>query len=172
MAHFCAPRSAPRDPRSEAELLRQLTSRGRRKARRLKEQRRSAAQVLWHKIIILYPGGACNFSEYLRKEKPWNTKEKLYKINGIINEKRTNYIKITPPEVGGAFYCSISIILLWISLICSSSFFKRYSHIWFGLPYSFLNLSFLSSSSTYLFSSSIHAIFKISHSVIVSKFFI
>lgn len=85
MAHFCAPRSAPRDPRSEAELLRQLTSRGRRKARRLKEQRRSAAQVLWHKIIILYPGGACNFSEYLRKEKPWNTKEKLYKINVLYN---------------------------------------------------------------------------------------
>ncbi|MBD9211356.1 MAG: hypothetical protein EGQ01_10175 [Ruminococcaceae bacterium] len=85
MAHFCAPRSAPRDPRSEAELLRQLTSLGRRKARRLKEQRRSAARVLWHKIIILYPGGACNFSEYLRKEKLWNTKEKLYKINILYN---------------------------------------------------------------------------------------
>lgn len=88
MAHFCAPRSAPRDPRSEAELLRQLTSRGRRKARRLKEQRRSAAQVLWHKIIILYPGGACNFSEYLRKEKPWNTKEKLYKITDFASKGR------------------------------------------------------------------------------------
>lgn len=88
MAHFCAPRSAPRDPRSEAELLRQLTSRGRRKARRLKEQRRSAAQVLWHKIIILYPEGACNFSEYLRKEKPWNTKEKLYKITDFASKGR------------------------------------------------------------------------------------
>lgn len=58
----------------------------------------------------------------------------LHKNYGIINEKRTNYIKITPPEVGGAFYYCISIILFLISSLCSFSFFNLLSVMFGVLP--------------------------------------